>query len=550
MKKTIVALTALIYGTFMMAQTEFDAQKLIQPDIIGTARYMGMAGAFGALGGDASGIKDNPGGLAIYRSSEITGTMNLMYQSSSSDWNGTRANDNLLNVGFNNFSYILAKPTYRSETGNTGLLSSNWSFSYNCLKSFDRNSTISTKNSASSITDYMSYFTGNIVGGDLGSANAGYDPYGNGNVPWISVAGYNAWLIDETVSPVSPGSKDSISTWSSFLPSGQLVSPSFSVQERGAINEYSIGWAGNYGNKLFIGINANFQSINYGMNSQYKEYFGNNRGMTLSSSLATTGAGVNFNLGLIYRPVDMFRVGFAVHSPTVYDLSDTNSANMDYYIDYTTKGTSSTNTISGNFDTPSYTKTYLLTTPWKINASAAFILGKKGLISAEYVRDFSTSSYFMDNKDYSTKAFEDENAGMKSVLKDVQTVKIGLEYKYTPNLAVRLGFANMSAGTNPYADLLLQPNTTRTDVHYFINNQTNFITAGIGYRESNWYMDLAYVNKTLNETFYAYNSFASDLQTIMQTRFPTETDASKLVVNPASVSTMSNNLVFTIGLKF
>ncbi len=553
MKKMILALIALIYGTFLLAQTEFDAQKLIQPDIIGTARYMGMAGAFGALGGDASAIKDNPGGLAIYRSSEITGTMNLMYQSSSSDWNGTSANDNLLNLGFNNFSYILAKPTYRSETGNTGLLSSNWSFSYNRLKCFDRNSTINTKNSASSITDYMSYFTGNIKGGDLSSSDYRYDPYNNGDVPWISVIGSNSHVIDETVSPISPGSKDSISSWSSSLLTGQLVSPSFSVQERGSIDEYSIGWAGNYSNKLFIGINANFQSINYSMNSQYKEYFGNNRGMTLSSSLATTGVGFNLNMGLIYRPVDMFRLGFAVHSPTVYDLSDTNSANMDYYIDYTTKSTSTTSTLSGNFDTPSFTKTYLMATPWKINASAAFILGKKGLISAEYVRDLSTSTNYidkLDNQDYSKTKFDSENAGMKSVLKDVQTIKIGLEYKYTPNLAIRLGYANMSAGTNPLADLLLQPNTTRTDVHYFINNQTNFISAGIGYRESNCYMDLAYVNKTVNETFYAYNSFAGDLLTIMQNRFPTETNSDNLKVKPANVNTMSNNLVFTIGLKF
>lgn len=549
MKKIILALTALIYGTITMAQTEFDAQKLTQQDIIGTARYMGMAGTFGALGGDASAIKDNPGGLGIYRSSEITGTINLLYQSSGSDWNGTKSNDNLLNLGFNNFSYVLARPTYRSETGNTGLLSSNWSFSYNRLKSLDRNSTISTKNSASSITDYMSYFTRNIKSGDLGSANSAYDPYGNGDVPWISVAGYNAWLIDETVSPVSPGSKDSISTWSSSLLPGQLVSPSFSVQERGSIDEYSIGWAGNYSNKLFIGVSANLQSVYYSMNSQYKEYFGNNRGMTLSSSLATSGAGVNFNLGLIYRPVDMFRVGFAVHSPVVYGLSDTNSANMDYYIDYTAKGTSTTSTLSGNFDTPSYTKTYFMATPWKINASAAFILGKKGLISAEYVRDFSASSYFMD-KDYSTNAFKDENDSMKSVLRDVQTIKIGLEYKYTPNLSFRLGYANISAGTNPFANLLLQPNTTRTDVHYFINNSTNFITAGIGYRESNWYMDLAYVNKIVDETFYAYNSFAGDLLTIMHNRFPTEKNTANLVVKPANISTISNNLIFTIGLKF
>ncbi len=71
MKKSIMAIAVLFNCTLIMAQTEFDAQKLVQGDINGTARYMSMAGAFGALGGDASSIKDNPAGLGIYRSSEI-----------------------------------------------------------------------------------------------------------------------------------------------------------------------------------------------------------------------------------------------------------------------------------------------------------------------------------------------------------------------------------------------------------------------------------------------------------------------------------------------
>lgn len=523
MKRTILAITSLLCGTLLMAQTEFDAQKLLNPDITGTARYMGMAGAFGALGGDASAIKDNPGGLAIYRTSELTGTLNLLYQNSNSTWNGTGSSDNLLNIGFTNFSYVIATPTFRSQSGNSGLLSSNWSISYNKLKSFDRNSTTKTVNSGSSITDYIGYFTGNISSSDLSNANSGtYNPYDNVNIPWISVAGYNGWLINETVT-------SGTSSWSSVLSAGELVTPSFSIQERGSIDEYSIGWAGNFSNELFIGLTGNLQSVNYSMSSQYMEYFANGGGMTLSNSLSTTGVGVNMNLGAIYRPMDMLRLGFAVHSPTVFGLSDSNSANMDYFL-------SATN--NGNFDTPVASNTYLLSTPWKINASAAIILGQKGLVSAEYDRNFNTSSYFMDHK-YSTNNFTEENKGIKSILKDVQTLKFGAEYKYTTNLALRVGFANISAGTSPTADLLLQPYTTRTDVQYFLNNNTNLYTVGIGYREAGWYIDLAYVNKSVNETFFAYN-----------TNKLTELNPSLVAVIPANINTISNNVVVTFGLKF
>jgi len=54
--------------------------KISDNDIIGTARYSSMAGAFGALGGDPSAIKDNPAGLGIYRKSELTLTADALMQ--------------------------------------------------------------------------------------------------------------------------------------------------------------------------------------------------------------------------------------------------------------------------------------------------------------------------------------------------------------------------------------------------------------------------------------------------------------------------------------
>ena len=87
-----MAMMVVLNCTLMIAQTEIDALKYVQTDINGTARYMGMAGAFGALGGDASAIKDNPAGLGIYRKSELVGSMNVMMQNSTSNWNEKRCN--------------------------------------------------------------------------------------------------------------------------------------------------------------------------------------------------------------------------------------------------------------------------------------------------------------------------------------------------------------------------------------------------------------------------------------------------------------------------
>ena len=516
MKKTILAIVVILNCSFIIAQTEFDAMKFVQNDINGTARYMSMAGAFGALGGDVSAIKDNPAGLGIYRSSEMTGTLNMMSQSSNSIWNSSTGTDKLNGFGFNNFAYVKANPTYLSESSNTGLQSSNWSFSYDRLKSFDRNSTIKSSPENSSITDYMAYFTGNINSNELTAAN---DPYNNTNIPYISEVAYQGYLMNESTN--SSGQ----SSWSSLLGANEQVVPTYNIQERGYIDEYSIGWAGNFSNSFFFGASVNLQSISYNMNSQYSENFGAGGGMTLSNTLTTSGAGFNLNVGAIYHPIDMLRLGVSVHSPTLLNLTDNNYANLDYFL------TSSNN---GNFSTPEAYNSYMLLTPWKFNGSAAIIIGTKGLISAEYDYSLDANTMFLDqNGNY--QSYSDENAGIKTMLQNVKTLKIGAEYKLNTNFSLRAGYARMTAETNPLADKLMRYNTTRTDTEYFINNGANYVTAGIGYHQNNWYIDLAYINKTLSETFYPYN---------------TNDKSITYKVNPASVSTITNNLAVTFGFKF
>jgi len=509
MKKNILAMAVILNCSFAMAQTEFDALKMIQPDINGTARYMGMAGAFGALGGDVSAIKDNPAGLGIYRSSEITTTLDLSLQSSKSVWNGTTANDNLDNLRFNNFSYVKATPTYRSLSGNQGLLSSNWSFSYNRLKSFNRNSTIKSGQSSSSITDYMAYFTGNIKSADLALVQGSYEPFDNQNIPWISIIGYENELIKESVD------NKNVSSWSSLLANNEMVVPTYTLHETGYIDEYSIGWAGNFGNRFYLGTTFNIQSIDYNAKSVYTETFGGGGGTYLDNNLSTSGTGFNLNIGAIVRPIDMLRLGVSIHTPTIYSLTDNNYTNY------------------GNTTTPTGSSNYELNSPWKFNGSAAVIIGQKGLISMEYDYELNSHAKFYD-EDGNAQSFGYENTGIKTMLKDIQTFKVGAEYKLTENFSLRAGYAYMNGATNnDEAHKLMRYNTSRTDTEYFQNNRTDYITAGFGYREANWYIDFAYMNKNLDETFYPYNS-----------------NSLSIAVNPASVKTTTNNLIVTLGLKF
>ena len=530
MKKIIMALAVVLNCTFLTAQTEFDALKYVQTDINGTARYMGMAGAFGALGGDASAIKDNPAGLGIYRTSELVGTMSAAMQKSTSNWQYTTQGglqnsfgyaEDPYKVGFNNFSVVIANPTWRNESGTGGLLSSNWSFSFNRLKNFNKSVYIKSGASTSSMTNFMDYFTGNIPLSDLDYTTS-YEPFDNTNIPWLSILAYEGGLITENLNPSNGENR-----WESLLNPGETVTPSYYLSEKGHIDEYSIGWAGNFSNVFYFGATANLKSINYTARSTYTELFGEGGSMDLENTITTKGNGLNINIGTILRPTNFFRLGLSLQTPTIYSIDDHYSAIMDY-------DTDTTNYIATPDNGNSGYNSFQLQGPMQVNASAAILIGKRGLISAEYDYSNYTGTRLL-TEDGSAQEYSFENQGMTKMLNDVQTLKVGAELKLSDNFALRGGYAIMSKSTKPDAQKYMIENTIRTDTEYFLNNSTNYLTAGFGFRDAGWFIDFAYMRKILDETYMPYNSNLL---------------ATELRANPASLSTVTNNLVVTLGLKF
>ena len=60
-----------------VAQSSIDAYTLSQGELRGTARFMSMAGAFTALGGDISTLNQNPAGIGVYRGSDVGLTLDI-----------------------------------------------------------------------------------------------------------------------------------------------------------------------------------------------------------------------------------------------------------------------------------------------------------------------------------------------------------------------------------------------------------------------------------------------------------------------------------------
>lgn len=523
MKRNILSALALLLAGTAFSQTVFEAVKFSQNDILGTARYMSVAGAFGALGGDVSAIKDNPAGLGIFRKSELTTTVDAQMQSAEALWNTKKATDSKYSVGMNNLTLVLAGKTWRAESGYAGLVNSNFSFSYNKLRNFNRNITVKSNAVAQSMTDYFGYFTGLSAESDLEWDNyptGGMStPYSNTNLSWMSVMADYGRLIN----PVYD-TNDNLQEWVSFLKVDEQVTPTYQLRETGGVNEYSLGWSGNFSNRFFVGANVNLQSINHTSVSSYNELFSGSGSMTLNNTLMTTGTGANVNIGLIAVPVDFIRIGLSLHTPMFYTMEQLNYASLNF-----------DSSVSGSTETPTdnYVQ-YQLQTPLQFNVSTAFILDKRGFLSAEYVFNNYTGMKLMDIEG-NAHSYNYENEDVAGMLQNARTIKVGGEYRLTDNFSLRAGFANISNITNSTAAKILDTKTVRTDPEYFSHNSTNYATFGLGYRESNWYFDFAYINKVINEDYYAYNS--NEL-------------SNNYKINPANVKTTTNNIVATFGIKF
>jgi hypothetical protein len=221
----------------------------------------------------------------------------------------------------------------------------------------------------------------------------------------------------------------------------------------------------------------------------------------IEENYSISGSGVNFGLGLIYRPVDFIQVGASLVTPTFYQVTDNYDASVrsvwndfDYYGDQSEM----LNAVNERFDQPLISE-YNLTTPMRLNTGATFIVSKMGFISAdiEFV-NYSKAKYTNDM----SEGFEPENSDIKSTYESVINYRVGAEYRYE-KFRVRGGFNYMN-------DPLVRNNTNL--------RQTGF-SGGLGYRGKNFFIDLASIFTQANGRRVPY--FVRDGQPSADQKFKT-----------------------------
>ncbi|MEI6748171.1 MAG: hypothetical protein WCM93_03325, partial [Bacteroidota bacterium] len=106
MKRILIFITLSASVLSLNAQNEVDALRYSRLSVVGTARYSGLGGAFGALGADFSTLSVNPAGIGLYRSSDFSITPSLNMGSTSSVYLGEKGQDSHLNFNLGNVGFV------------------------------------------------------------------------------------------------------------------------------------------------------------------------------------------------------------------------------------------------------------------------------------------------------------------------------------------------------------------------------------------------------------------------------------------------------------
>ena len=485
MKRNLLFLIALFVYVLSFGQGELDAYRYSSNDLSGTARGQAMGGAFGALGGDVTGVAINPAGLGIYRSSEVVANMSL----TSPLTGGNTVQESNYNFSFDNLSYISYYPLIKS-----GFLSLNFGFNYSRIKSFNQTYSASTMEMRSSLTDYMALLTNGIYQSSFDN-----NPYNKSSVPWLSVLAWDGYLIDP-----KNGYNDE---YVSILNENERVSPSLKVNEKGRVESYDFTIGSNIENKFYLGTTISITDLSYIMSSDYEEKFSDvsGSGFVLGNYLETKGSGLQVKLGVIFKPVDVLRIGLAYHSPVWYTMTDYFNAYIIPKGIYDDNGN-----LAGITETPNdaYVN-YYLRTPGSWTASIAAVLSAKAIVSLDY-----------ENKDYSSMNLKDKdkydwkgvNKIMNEDYKNTSTIRSGFEYRFTPQISGRVGYA---WAQNPYKKSITATakvvETVGTIPHYVLSNCTSYVTGGVGFRFTpQFYMDFALVLRMQDDDLYYFQPVKID----------------------------------------
>jgi hypothetical protein len=503
MKKFFILCSSVCFGISLSAQIPEDAIKYSWLPTNGTARIAAVGGAMGSLGGDISATMVNPAGLGFFKTTEFVLSPGYSFLNNKSNFRGTnsRDKDSYLNLGT---SGIVG-----GWTGESKGITKSLALTVTRTANFSNKIYYTGQNDFSSFGEQYA----------IEAAASGIDIDHIWESPDVSIGTRLAnllYVFDTAFVPafgetqiISTAMRDQLKYGGNFL-----LNQTHDIETTGGITEIALGYAVNLRDKIYIGGSLGLPIVKYGKRSFFEErdatgsinnYF---NFVSLDERYTTKGVGINAKLGVIAKPAEFVRLGFAIHTPSWYSLTDTYEATMSADLEnyrtvqriYTEDSRQFTNGQPSSYK-------YELSTPWKFLLSGSYVIREtedvrkqKGFITADVEYTTYSSNRFRNSEDYEgdENYYDAVNEATKAYYKGALNFRVGGELKFT-TLMTRLGFAYYG---DPYKDKELK-------------GHKMFLSGGLGYRNKGIFIDLAYVHALQKDVSFPYrlsdkaNTFAT-----------------------------------------
>lgn len=489
--------TITAFDIFNSAHTQFNTI---------TARSAAMAGAMTSLGADASSLSINPAGVGMYRTNELTFTPMMSFTRAKNSAQPFEGNSkNRFAVG--NFGVVV-----KLRESSTGVTAINMGLSYNRLADYNYKYSFSNAGVAgnASIADV---YAGQLAASGITSAQLkqNYDNFGNFRwshydpTYWGAILGYKTGLVGDTSG-----------AWGRDMVVPNAAVDNFTtVESKGRADEWVWSLGINFNSKFYLGMSLGASTISqekhiyYGEGYRYSNNPQQNYCMEYFNYDQITqmkGTGINFKIGAIYRPIESLRIGIAFHTPTYYNVTYKYQGGMTSQVKAINNVDGYTVNSQGYIDPPFSEQTELLiddgdyswrfTTPTRLMVGASYTVAKQLILSVDYERDWYNTMR-MKNSPYGPlyKGF------IKDEFKGSNTLRAGAEWRFIPQMAIRLGYGLWSGALDDNDEVYSSPVIYRTE----------YMSTGLGIALSKHFtIDLAYMycknNLTPYKTFYGYNA--------------------------------------------
>ena len=416
--------------------------SLSQRESVGTARSMGMGGAFTSLGADMASFGYNPAGFGMYQRNEISVSLGLGVTKSNNNYYGSeslRLGNSAVRASINNVG-----ASFKVYEGTGKLVAINFAMGYNKVADYNYNMRYDGPASKASLADAFADIANR---GELGINENGkicdpkgyfdydMDPYYWGTA--IINRGDNGWYPDE-------------------IANGAEMAQRTNLKSRGSAGEWSFAFGFNINNIVYLGASLDIQSITCKQTINYREDISYPNGnpdpanypyqlqnFRFVQSTTIDGSGVGAKFGIVVRPVGGLRIGMALHTPSYYSLAYQYSAYL----------TSKALSVGDNpyewdvLDGAVYAEEespvlrdggnnrWSFTTPLRLLVGVSYAVGPYAVFSVDYQFD----NYKRTKLNYAPVETGYDNGVFRYGLKGVHTLRTGIEAKPVPWLSLRVG---------------------------------------------------------------------------------------------------------------